>query len=65
MSSQEGIGKEVNEMARKNLGPLGEEGRKWLKERGAIDDRYKDGTKGVVAKEKRNLEKGMRKLRGQ
>ena len=52
-------------MARKNLGPLGEEGRKWLKQTGAIDDRYKDGTKGVVAKEKRNLDKGMRKLRGQ
>jgi len=51
-------------MSRKNLGPLGEEGRKWLKKMGAIDDRHKYGPEGVVAKEKRNLEKGMRKLRG-
>ena len=52
-------------MARKkNLGPLGEGGRKWLKNIGAIDDRYNDGTKGVVAKEKRNLEKGVRRLGG-
>ncbi len=46
-------------MARKNLGPLGEEDRKWLKKMGAIDDRYKDGTKGVKEKEERERKKWM------
>jgi hypothetical protein len=50
-------------MPRKNLGPLGEEGRKWLKKMGAIDDRHKYGPEGVVAKEKRNLDKWMKKNR--
>ena len=47
-------------MARKNLGPLGEEGRKWLKKMGAIDDRHRNGPKGVVAKDKRALDKWMK-----
>jgi hypothetical protein len=38
-------------MARKRLSPIGEEGRKYLKKMGAIDDRYRDGREGIIAKE--------------
>jgi len=38
-------------MSRKRLSPIGEEGRKYLKKMGLIDDRYRYGPQGVVAKE--------------
>jgi len=38
-------------MARKRLSPLGEEGRNFLKKMGVIDNRYKYGPQGIVAKE--------------
>lgn len=38
-------------MARRRLSRIGEEGRKYLKKMGAIDDRYRDGREGIIAKE--------------
>jgi hypothetical protein len=43
--------KEVNRMARHRLSPIGEKGREYLKKMGVIDNRYKYGPKGIVAKE--------------
>lgn len=38
-------------MSRKRSSPIGESGREWLKEKGLIDNRYKNGFEGMLAKE--------------
>ena len=45
------VRRDVNKMARKRLSLIGEEGRKYLKKMGAIDDRYRDGREDIIAKE--------------
>jgi len=52
-------------MARKKGLPIGEEGRKWLREHDAIDDRYSYAPEGMVAKQKRNIQRRLKRLRGE
>ena len=52
-------------MARRKGIRIGEEGRKWLKEQGVLDDRYAYAPEGMVAKGKRTIQRGLRKLRGE
>lgn len=50
-------------MARKKLNRLAEKGRQELSNAGVIDDRFTNGMRGVVEKDKRALKKWQEKMK--